>query len=92
MDNLSTSSTPATFPIVDRICKAGGFGSQLVDGFGCAYFSSFNHTTGISVSTTRDSGFTADEFCEKLWDVLVEMRRMFDPNYHCDYKHADVFF
>ena len=75
---------------IDRHPTPGGFGSQLDDGFGVAYFQTVNAYSCYAISTTKSSGVTAVEFSDKLWDVLVEMRQMFEPEYKCDFHSGDL--
>lgn len=100
MDDLSTSSTPIdnNFPM-DIYPKSGGFAALLDTGFGISYFNVFEWTSGIAISCYKrytdeqrqiETGNTAEKFLETVWETMVEMRQLFEPEYQINHNWNDL--
>lgn len=92
MDHVSSSSTgvPLDIPL-ENYPKAGSFGAQLEDGFGCAYFSPFNEHSAMAVTCYKDTNkYSAEDFVQCYWDSMVELRRLYEPGFEMGYGPFDL--
>ena len=55
-----------------------------------SYFYPFDHTFLVNISSLKDSKVDAYEFSKVLWSTMIETRRLFQPDYKCEYTWHDL--